>query len=161
MTDFTKLKHLSLGQLLSICITCTNLTVTKLSELNVRLPLTLNLLTYLTLTLISYYKLLRTQTHSSLIFWLKQNLWFGFILGVIDVEANFLVIKGFSYTSLLSAMLIGAWSTPMVVILSYFLLGKRYRVNHYIGILLALVGLGVLIFSDYNLQENWWGKYIF
>jgi solute carrier family 35 protein F1/2 len=69
-------------------------------------------------------------------------------LGLIDVEGNYFVVKAYQYTSLLSAMLLNCWSTPVCMILSFFFLKIRYRWLQYVGVVIALGGMGMLIASD-------------
>lgn len=71
-----------------------------------------------------------------------------FILGFIDVEGNYFVVKSYQYTSLLSAMLLDCWSTPVCMFLSFLLLKVRYRWVQYLGVFIALCGLGMLVGSD-------------
>lgn len=71
-----------------------------------------------------------------------------FILGAIDVEGNYFVVKAYQYTSLLSAMLLNCWSTPVCMILSFFIMKIRYRWVQYVGVVIALGGMGMLIASD-------------
>lgn len=76
----------------------------------------------------------------------------------MDVEGNYFVVKGFGYTNLISAMLIGSWSTPACVVLSFFFLKTRYRWTHLIGIVIALGGLGLLIYSDFLTAKDYEGS---
>lgn len=78
-----------------------------------------------------------------------------FILGFIDVEGNYFVVKSYEYTSMLSAMLIDCWSTPVCVILSVIFLKVRFRWVQYLGIFIALVGLGMLVGSDVITGKNY------
>lgn len=80
---------------------------------------------------------------------------FYFVLGFIDVEGNYFVVKAYQYTSLLSAMLLDAWTTPVVMILSFFCLRSRYRWLQYIGVFVALCGLGMLVASDVITGKNY------
>lgn len=70
------------------------------------------------------------------------------ILGLIDVEGNYFVVKAYQYTSLLSAMLLNCWSTPVCMILSFIFMKIRYRWLQYVGVVIALGGMGMLIASD-------------
>jgi len=70
------------------------------------------------------------------------------LFAVIDVEGNYFVVKAYNYTSLLSAMLLDAWTIPCVVLLSVFFLKMRFIRYHYLGVFLAMVGMGFLIWSD-------------
>ncbi|OAD72293.1 hypothetical protein PHYBLDRAFT_125447, partial [Phycomyces blakesleeanus NRRL 1555(-)] len=80
---------------------------------------------------------------------------FYFFLGFIDVEGNYLVVKSFQYTSLLSAMLLDCWSTPVCMILSFIFLKVRYRWVQYVGVIIALIGLALLVVSDLITDKNY------
>jgi len=89
-------------------------------------------------------------------FWaaFKKRWWVYLILGVIDVEANFLVVKAYQYTTITSIMLIDCSSIPTVMLLSYFILKARYRILHYIGVAFCLVGVVCLVVSDIMTGKN-------
>jgi solute carrier family 35 protein F1/2 len=76
-------------------------------------------------------------------------------LGFIDVEGNYFVVKAYQYTSLLSAMLLNCWSTPVCMILSFIFLKVRYRWVQYLGVIIALGGMGMLIASDVMNGNNY------
>lgn len=86
-------------------------------------------------------------------FWRRGLIYF--VLGFIDVEGNYFVVKAYQYTSLLSAMLLDAWTTPVVMILSFFFLRSRYRWLQYVGVFVALCGLGMLVASDVITGKNY------
>lgn len=69
-------------------------------------------------------------------------------LALVDVEANYLVVKAYSLTSITSIMLIDAWTIPAVMALSALFLGRRYTLAHGAGVLLAAAGLAALVASD-------------
>ncbi|KAI7889430.1 solute carrier family 35 member SLC35F1/F2/F6 [Mucor mucedo] len=150
------LKVLFLGQLLSLCITGTNVVTTILStQYNFAAPTTQTFLVYACLAIvynsIAIYK--RGIKGWLLQFW-RRGIYY-FILGFIDVEGNYFVVKSFQYTSLLSAMLLDCWSTPVCMILSFWLLKVRYRWVQYLGVFIALCGLGMLVASDVITDKNY------
>jgi drug/metabolite transporter (DMT)-like permease len=71
------------------------------------------------------------------------------ILSIIDVEGNYFSVKAYAYTSLLSIMLLDAWSTPCVVILSIIFLKIRFHWSQYLAVLICLGGIAVIIVSDF------------
>eukprot|EP00291_Cryptomonas_curvata_P003772 CAMPEP_0172191046 /NCGR_PEP_ID=MMETSP1050-20130122/23464_1 /TAXON_ID=233186 /ORGANISM="Cryptomonas curvata, Strain CCAP979/52" /LENGTH=234 /DNA_ID=CAMNT_0012866013 /DNA_START=276 /DNA_END=978 /DNA_ORIENTATION=+ len=75
------------------------------------------------------------------------------ILAVADVEANFLIVKAYQYTTITSVTLLDCFTVPCVVVLSAAILGVRYRVLHWLGILACLVGLVLIVFSDLSKAE--------
>ncbi|KAI9481433.1 MAG: hypothetical protein EXX96DRAFT_649907 [Benjaminiella poitrasii] len=149
-------KVLVLGQILSLCITGTNVTTTILSnKYQFAAPTTQTFLVYACLALvyntIAIYK--RGLKGWLLQFW-RRGIYY-FILGFIDVEGNYFVVKSYDYTSLLSAMLLDCWSTPVCIILSYFILKVKYRWVQYVGVFIALCGLGMLVASDVITGKNY------
>ncbi|KAL9544364.1 hypothetical protein MBANPS3_007658 [Mucor bainieri] len=136
-------KVLVLGQLLSLCITGTNVTTTKLgSYAN---PSQINSATLA--VVYNSYAIYKRGIWGWLLQFRRRGIYY-FILGAIDVEGNYFVVKAYQYTSLLSAMLLNCWSTPVCMILSFFIMKVRYRWLQYVGVLIALGGMGMLIASD-------------
>lgn len=80
--------------------------------------------------------------------WLKmvfslQGLFYLF-LAAVDVEANFLVVKAYGNTDLLSCMLLDAWATPACMIFAFFLVRARYHWSQILGVLICIAGLGLV-----------------
>ncbi|KAL7309637.1 hypothetical protein PS15m_010496 [Mucor circinelloides] len=142
-------KVLVLGQLLSLCITGTNVTTTKLGmSYNFAAPTTQTFLVYASLAIVyNSYAIYKRGIRGWLLQFWRRGIYY-FILGAIDVEGNYFVVKAYQYTSLLSAMLLNCWSTPVCMILSFFIMKVRYRWLQYVGVLIALGGMGMLIASD-------------
>lgn len=80
------------------------------------------------------------------------------LFAVIDVEGNYFVVKAYNYTSLLSAMLLDAWTIPCVVLLSVFFLKMRFTRYHYLGVFFAMAGMGFLIWSDMEAGKDFPGS---
>jgi len=74
--------------------------------------------------------------------------WKYFILAACDVEGNFLVVKAFQYTNLLSCMLLDAWAIPSCLFFSWLFMRVRYRWSQLTGILICVGGLGMLVAAD-------------
>ncbi|KAI8334058.1 solute carrier family 35 member SLC35F1/F2/F6 [Blakeslea trispora] len=149
-------KILLLGQLLSLCITGTNVVNTKLTnEYQFAASTTQSFLVYACLAIIynSYAIYKRGLKGWLLQFWRRGI--FYFILGFIDVEGNYFVNKSFQYTSLLSAELLDCWSTPVCMALSFIFLKVRYRWVQYLGVFICLCGLGMLVGSDVMTDKNY------
>ncbi|KAI8352075.1 solute carrier family 35 member SLC35F1/F2/F6 [Blakeslea trispora] len=142
-------KVLALGQLLSLCITGTNVTTTQINQqYQFSAPTTQTFLVYAVLaTVYNSYALYKRGLRGWLMQFRQRGIHY-FILGLIDVEGNYFVVKAYQYTSLLSAMLLNCWSTPVCMILSYFVLKSRFRWLQCAGVLIALGGMGMLIASD-------------
>jgi solute carrier family 35 protein F1/2 len=75
------------------------------------------------------------------------------ISAVLDVEANFLVIVAYNYTSITSVMLLDCFTIPCAMFFSYICLGCSYRYKHIIGVIICLLGLSCIIIND-SLQQQ-------
>ena len=75
------------------------------------------------------------------------------ISAILDVEANFLVILAYNYTSITSVMLLDCFTIPCAMFFSYICLGCTYRYKHMIGVILCLLGLSCIIMND-SLQQQ-------
>ena len=71
------------------------------------------------------------------------------VLAAVDVEANYVVVKAYQYTTFTSAQLLDCFSIPMVMLLSRILLGARYSRLHLVGVALCLAGMGGVVASDH------------
>jgi len=79
---------------------------------------------------------------------LLRDGWKYIFLAACDVEGNFLVVKAYSYTTLLSCMLLDAWAIPVCIFLSWVYLRPKYHWTQLIGVLISIGGLGLLVASD-------------
>ncbi|OIW20328.1 hypothetical protein TanjilG_08870 [Lupinus angustifolius] len=81
--------------------------------------------------------------------------WYYYLLlGIIDVEANFLVVKSYQYTSLTSVMLLDCWSIPIVMLLTWIFLKTKYRFKNITGIVVCIAGLVLVVFSDVHAGDR-------
>jgi len=81
--------------------------------------------------------------------------WKYFILAACDVEGNFLVVRAFQYTNLLSCMLLDAWAIPSCVFFSWVFMRVRYTWAQLAGILICVGGLGMLVGADHLTDKDW------
>ncbi|PPQ63305.1 hypothetical protein CVT24_006750 [Panaeolus cyanescens] len=150
------------GQLLSLCITCTNVTTTELVNRKWTLSTTQGFFLYFSLFLVyTPYTIYQYGFKG----WGKVMLrdgWKYFILAACDVEANFLVIKAsslpsqaYQYTDLLSCMLLDAWAIPVCMFCSWFYMRTRYHWTQLLGVFVCIGGLGLLVGSDQLTQKGW------
>jgi len=77
-----------------------------------------------------------------------------FILAVADVEGNFMAVKAFQYTNLLSAMLLDSWAIPVCMIFTWVWMRTKFHWTQYLGVFISCVGLGLLVASDQLQSEN-------
>lgn len=59
-----------------------------------------------------------------------------------------MIVYAYQLTSLTSVTLLDCFTIPMVSVLSFFFLGTRYTCLHLGGIVMAMVGLVLLVFTD-------------
>jgi hypothetical protein len=78
----------------------------------------------------------------------QRNLWWYVLAAVLDVQANFLVLLAYNYTTITSVMLLDCFTIPCAMALSYIFLGCRYKVRHFVGTLTCLSGLACIVISD-------------
>ncbi|KAF9642087.1 DUF914-domain-containing protein [Thelephora ganbajun] len=77
-----------------------------------------------------------------------------FILAVCDVEGNFLMVKTYQYTDLLSHMLLNLWAIPTCLVLSWRLMRVKYAWTQFAGILICVGGFGMLVASDQLAEKD-------
>lgn len=161
------------GQWISILIAGTGIFASMLSDANANFPLLMSLGNYglLCIFLVRYYLRQRTQRPDELVFTVdlfedeKMNKsaedehvpvskWIYLLAAILDVEANFLVIEAYNYTSITSVMLLDCFTIPCAMVLSYFFLGCRYRWKHGLGTVLCLIGLICIVINDVVNSNN-------
>ncbi|KAI0675517.1 DUF914-domain-containing protein [Trametes maxima] len=143
------------GQVVSLCITCTNVTTTELVNRNWKLPTTQTFFLYFSLfTIYTPY----TIYQYGFVGWLKmiyRDGWKYIILAACDVEGNFLVVKAYQYTTLLSCMLLDAWAIPVCLLFSWIYLRPKYHWTQLLGVVVCIGGLGMLVASDEITDKDW------
>lgn len=73
--------------------------------------------------------------------------WYMFA-AILDVEANYLVILAYNYTTITSVMLLDCFTIPCAMVLSYLFLGCRYNYKHILGTAICLLGLACIVIND-------------
>ncbi|XP_044498130.1 solute carrier family 35 member F1-like isoform X1 [Mangifera indica] len=133
---------LVLGQFLSLLITSTGFSSSELARKGINAPTSQSFLNYVLLGIFyGSYMLYRRQP-------LKAKWYYYVILALVDVEANFLVVKAYQYTSLTSVMLLDCWSIPCVMVFTWIFLKTKYRFKKITGVLVCIAGLVLVVFSD-------------
>ncbi|KAI3364025.1 hypothetical protein L3Q82_010784, partial [Scortum barcoo] len=146
---------LALGQVLSLLICAIGLTSKYLADdFHANTPVFQSFLNYILLFLVYTTTLAVRQGEGNLLAILKQRWWKYMILGLIDIEANFLVLKAYQYTSLSSVQLLDCFVIPVVLLLSWFFLLVRYKAVHYVGAGLCLLGIGCMVGADILLGQH-------
>ncbi|XP_026426919.1 solute carrier family 35 member F2-like [Papaver somniferum] len=133
---------LILGQIVSTNLAVTSFTSSLLSNRSINTPLTQSLCTYTLLALV-YTPIFLSRRQKLMVPWY----WY-LLLGFIDVQANFLVIKAYQYSSITSVTLLDCWTTPWVMILTWIFIGTRYSLCQFFGAATCVVGLCLVLLSD-------------
>ncbi|XP_021236107.1 solute carrier family 35 member F2 isoform X4 [Numida meleagris] len=125
------LKTILLGQILSLFICGTAVTSQYLAEqYQVNTPMFQSFINY-SLLLLVYTTMLAFRTGGdSLLQILKQRWWKYIFLGLADVEANYMIVKAYQYTTLTSVQLLDCFGIPVLMALSWFILRARAIVEH-------------------------------
>jgi solute carrier family 35 protein F1/2 len=97
-----------------------------------------------------------TSSSSSLltpsVFWQKSKTYFP--IALLDVYANYVMIRAFEFTTLTSVTLLDALAIPSALILSKLFLQRHYTTLHFVGVFLCLGGIMVNIAQDYEVDEH-------
>uniref|UniRef100_H2YA34 Solute carrier family 35 member F2 n=1 Tax=Ciona savignyi TaxID=51511 RepID=H2YA34_CIOSA len=154
---WTTFKPILFGQILSLLICGMATTSEFLQQNQVSVPLMQSLLNYVMLGVV-YTTMLafRKDEHGNnlLLETLKKHWWKYGLLAVVDVEANFMVILAYQYTSLTSVQLLDIFVIPAAMFLSFFFLKVRYVVLHYIGLIIAIIGVVCMVVADVLLGKG-------
>ncbi|CAH1230434.1 SLC35F1 [Branchiostoma lanceolatum] len=138
-----------LGQSLSVLICGTSVTSTLLeAKYKVSTPTAQSFLNYILLALVFSIPLVRRGGDDNIKVILKRRWWKYAIVALIDVEANYLVVKAYQYTTLTSIQLLDCVTIPVVLVLSWIFLHSRFKWVHYGGIAVCLLGVGSLVGAD-------------
>ncbi|XP_078258610.1 solute carrier family 35 member F2-like isoform X3 [Rhinoraja longicauda] len=103
---------------------------------------------YLLLFLVYTGVLAFRQGNENLVQILKAKWWKYLLLGLIDVEANYMIVKAYQYTTLTSVQLLDCFVIPVVMLLSWFILHSRYKAIHFAAVLMCLLGVGIMVCVD-------------
>ncbi|PPR95798.1 hypothetical protein GOBAR_AA24870 [Gossypium barbadense] len=120
----------------------------RVSDKRINAPMSQSFLNYVLLSVVyGSVMLYRRQA-------LKAKWYYYVILGLVDVEANYLVVKAYQYTSITSVMLLDCWSIPSVMLLTYIFLKTKYRYRKIAGVIVCVAGLVMVVFSDVHAGDR-------
>lgn len=136
------------GQLLSFCITSTSVITTKLTMRGFNLPTTQTWFLYAALCLIYTPYTIYKYGFKGWGRLILHDGWKYFILAAADVEGNFLVVKAYQNTNLLSAMLLDTWAIPVCMFFTWVYFRTKFHWSQYLGVFVCCVGMGLLVVSD-------------
>ncbi|PIA29707.1 hypothetical protein AQUCO_05800071v1 [Aquilegia coerulea] len=144
---------LGLGQFLSLLITSTGFSSSELARKGINAPTSQSFANYVLLAIV-YGSVLIYRKEK-----LKAKWWYYILLGLVDVEANFLVVKAYQYTSLTSVMLLDCFTIPSVIVLTWLFLKTKYRYKKFAGVAICLIGLVMVVFSDVHASDRAGGSH--
>lgn len=156
------LRNILLGQSLSFLNSLTGVWTTLLLNDKSSYPLLQSLTAYVCIFLVYmplfffFRQKYKNEKFSN--FQFLHRPWKYAILGAVDLEANFMIIKAYEYTDILSIQLLSCLTLPFVFLLSIFFLRYSFGFSHIIGSLLAIGGLIFLIVEDYSQNYSVTGK---
>ncbi|XP_061485577.1 solute carrier family 35 member F2 isoform X2 [Rhineura floridana] len=142
-------KTLFLGQILSLFICGTAVTSQYLAEkYHVNTPMLQSFINYCLLFLVYTMTLAFKKDNDNLLQILKRKWWKYILLGLVDVEANYSIVKAYQYTTLTSVQLLDCFGIPVLMALSWFILRARYKLIHFIAVAVCLLGVGTMVGAD-------------
>ncbi|KYQ93305.1 putative transmembrane protein [Tieghemostelium lacteum] len=145
-----RLFGLGLGQILSLMIAGTGIFSQLLVEYGVNIPTSQSTLNYILLSFYSFVLLHRGVLWDTI----KTKTIYFLPLAIVDMEANYVVVKAYQYTSITSIMLLDCFTIPCVVVLSRVFLKTRFTIVHILAVILSIVGMVILVVSDLVQGEN-------
>ena len=80
------------------------------------------------------------------------------LLALLDVEANYLAVKAYQYTDMTSVLLLNSLTIPWIVVLSFLVLKRRYKILELVALFICLCGLGLVIASD-TIRDRWGAEF--
>ncbi|KAM4742748.1 solute carrier family 35 member F2-like [Anableps anableps] len=142
-------KTLAMGQGLAGLICGTAVSSQYLAtEFHLNTPMLQSFLNY-TLLCVTYTTMLFCKRgDGNILQILKRRWWKYLLLGLVDVEANYAVVKAYQYTTLTSIQLLDCFVIPVLMVLSWWILKTQYRLIHYVAVFLCLLGVGAMVGAD-------------
>ncbi|TKR93894.1 hypothetical protein L596_008266 [Steinernema carpocapsae] len=137
-----------IGQLLSLCLCGTGVASQLLQRDKVNTPTAQSFLNYFALCSVYGVILFFRTGEKGFLPVLRERGWKYLLLALIDVEANFVIVMAYQYTTLTSIQLLDCSTIPIVMVLSWLFLSVRYLTSHVIGVGVCLVGIACVIVSD-------------
>ncbi|KAJ3447379.1 anthocyanin-related membrane protein 2-related [Anaeramoeba flamelloides] len=140
-----------LGQFLSLMISGTGISNQMLFEkYSTTLPTTENLLNYFLLFLVYGIKELYLARKNKV----KTPILLYAVVGLVDTLGNFMFVKAYQKTTLISVMLLNCMGTPTIMLLSRTILKVRYNLAHFVSVFFSVTGSVILIIVDSRSNNN-------
>ncbi|XP_022249110.1 solute carrier family 35 member F2-like [Limulus polyphemus] len=142
-------KAIFLGQIVSFLLCGTGVSSQFLQSVyKIQIPTAQSFLNYVLLCTVFTTWLACRAGDGGLIPVLRRRGWKYFLVAAADVEANYLMVKAYQYTTLTSVQLLDCFSIPTVLALSWLALKVRYKIVHILGVGVALLGVGCVVWAD-------------
>ncbi|CAE8606459.1 unnamed protein product, partial [Polarella glacialis] len=136
-------RSLALGQTISVLITGTGVFSSLLAADGISLPVFQCSLNYVLLAGHLFW-VARSCRQDGLTFpWWRYGLW-----ALTDVQANYLVVMAYRYTSVASVMLLDCFTIPCVMVFSHLAIRACYTKGHVLSCLVCIFGLMLTVVSD-------------
>ena len=87
--------------------------------------------------------------------YLRQPYYIYFFMALLDVEANYVTILAYRYTTLTSITLFDALAIPAAMIISRIFLRRKYSWVHLLGVISCMVGVILNVLQDYESEYNY------
>ncbi|XP_008331259.1 solute carrier family 35 member F2-like [Cynoglossus semilaevis] len=142
------LKTVAMGQVLSLLICGTAVSCQYLAEAKVETPMLQSFLNYALLLLVYTTILITRKGERNIVQILKTKWWKYLVMGVADVEANYVVVRAYQFTTLTSIQLLDCFVIPVLMLLSWMFLKTRYRLVHFVAVAVCLLGVGTMVGAD-------------
>eukprot|EP00592_Proboscia_alata_P005240 CAMPEP_0194383192 /NCGR_PEP_ID=MMETSP0174-20130528/65808_1 /TAXON_ID=216777 /ORGANISM="Proboscia alata, Strain PI-D3" /LENGTH=294 /DNA_ID=CAMNT_0039169221 /DNA_START=9 /DNA_END=894 /DNA_ORIENTATION=- len=84
----------------------------------------------------------------------SSSMWSYFFVALLDVEANYITVLAYKYTTATSVNLLDALAIPSSMILSRFALKRVYRSVHVTGAVVCIVGIVINVYTDYHIENE-------
>ncbi|XP_010512184.1 PREDICTED: solute carrier family 35 member F1-like isoform X2 [Camelina sativa] len=140
--------ELGLGQIISLLFTFLAFSASEVTRQGINAPTTQSFMGYLSLAIV-YGGIMLYRRPAIKVKWYNY-----FLLAFVDVEVNFLVVKAYQYTSLTSVMLLDCWAIPCVLVLTWVFLKTKYRLMKISGVVICIVGVLMVVFSDVHAGDR-------
>ncbi|XP_072314657.1 solute carrier family 35 member F2-like isoform X2 [Eucyclogobius newberryi] len=142
-------KTLAMGQGLAALICGTAITSQYLAtDFHVNTPMLQSFLNYVLLCVTYIPVLVCRKGDENVLQILKSRWWKYVLLALVDVEANYTVVKAYQYTTLTSVQLLDCFVVPVLMVLSWWILKTRFRPVHYAAVCICVLGVGTMVGAD-------------
>ncbi|CAH2225338.1 solute carrier family 35 member F2 isoform X1 [Pelobates cultripes] len=147
--SWSVLKTIAMGQMVSLFICGTAVTSQFLAETyKVDTPMLQSFINYCLLFLVYTVWLAFRAGENGLLQIVRKKWWKYLFLAIVDVEANYSIVKAYQFTTITSVQLLDCVGIPVLMALSWFILRARYRLIHYIAVVVCLLGVGTMVGAD-------------